>query len=233
MDPLTIALQVAYYAVFGVSVWRWLQHRGVLEFAVMSVFAAFAALFALTFLNTTAPVVAPIVRPALLVIIFAQPFLVLRLIHLIRPVPRWAFGATLVGAIVSSVLLVVFQTESWAILASVSYFFAAQLAIGARLAGDGRRRYGVARLRLLLAGLSTVLYGGSILIAGLGALIAGPGNPQDPDILLLSRLVILAAGLGYLAAFVPPGWLRRVAYRAVAFDLVQNLVAPSAGSTVG
>ena len=233
MDPLTIALQLAYYAVFGVSVWRWLQRRGVLEFAVMSVFAAFAALFALSFLNTLAPVIAPIARPALLVIIFAQPFLVLRLSHLIRPVPRWAFIATLAGAVASTALLVVFRTEGWAILSSVGYFFGAQLAIGARLAADGRRRYGVARLRLFVAGLSTVLYGASILIAGLGSVIVGVGNPQDPDILLVSRLVILAAGLGYLAAFVPPAWLRRVAYRAVAFDLVQNLVAPPAGSTVG
>jgi PAS domain S-box-containing protein len=233
VDPLTIGLQLAYYALFVVSVWRLLQRRGVLELAVVAVFGAFAALFALSFLNTAAPAIAPIVRPALLVIIFAQPFLVLRLIHLIRPVPRWAFVAALVGAVGSTALLVLFRTEWWATLLSVSYFFAAQLATGARLAGDGARRYGVARLRLLIAGLSTMLYGGSILIAGLGSLIVGVGNPQDPNIQLVSRLVILAAGLGYLGAFVPPGWLRRVAYRAAAFDLVQNLVAPPAGSTVG
>ncbi|MEZ0240265.1 MAG: ATP-binding protein, partial [Chloroflexota bacterium] len=53
------------------------------------------------------------------------------------------------------------------------------------------------------------------------------------ELKLSARLVILSAGLGYLGAFVPPIWLRRVAYRAVAFDLVQNLVAPAAGSTVG
>jgi PAS domain S-box-containing protein len=233
VDPLTIALQLAYYAVFGVSVWRWVQRRGVLEFAVVAVFATFAALFALTFLNTAAPAVAPIVRPALLAIIFAQPFLVLRLSDLIRPAPRWAFIATLTGAVVSTGLLVAFRTAWWATFAPVVFFFAAQLAIGARLAADGRRRYGVARMRLLIAGLSTVLYGASILLAGLGSLIAGIGNPQSPEIVLLTRLVILGAGLGYLAAFVPPGWLRRVAYRAVAFDLVQNLVAPPAGSTVG
>ena len=233
MDPITILLQLAYYALFVVSVWRLLQRRGVLEVAVVAVFGAFAALFALSFLNTTAPAIAPVARPALLVIIFAQPFLVLRLIHLIRPVPRWAFVATLVGAVASTALLVLFRTEWWATLLSVSYFFTAQLATGARIAGDGARRYGVARLRLLVAGLSTMLYGCSILIAGLGALIAGVGKPQDPNILLISRLVILAAGLGYLGAFVPPGWLRRVAYRAAAFDLVQNLVAPPAGSTVG
>jgi len=233
VDPLTIVLQLAYYALFAVSVWRLLQRRGELELAVVEVFGAFAALFALSFLNTAAPAIAPIARPALLAIIFAQPFLVLRLIHLIRPVPRWAFVATLVGAVASTALLVAFRTEWWATLLSVGYFFAAQLATGARLAGDGARRYGVARLRLLVAGLSTALYGCSILIAGLGSLIAGIGNPQDPNIQLVSRLVILAAGLGYLGAFVPPGWLRRVAYRAAAFDLVQNLVAPPAGSTVG
>ena len=93
MDPLTIVLQLAYYALFIVSVWRLLQRRGVLEVAVVTVFGAFAALFALSFLNTAAPAIAPIARPALLAIIFAQPFLVLRLIHLIRPVPRWAFIA--------------------------------------------------------------------------------------------------------------------------------------------
>jgi PAS domain S-box-containing protein len=233
VDLLTIGLQLAYYALFAVSVWRLLRRRGALELAVVAVFGAFAALFALTFLNTAAPSIAPIVRPALLVIIFAQPFLVLRLIHLIRPVPRWAFVAALVGAVASTTLLVVFRTEWWATLLSVGYFFVAQLATGARLAGDGARRYGVARVRLLVAGLSTMLYGGSILIAGLGSLIVGIGKPQDPTIQLVSRLVILAAGLGYLGAFVPPGWLRRVAYRAAAFDLVQNLVAPPAGSTIG
>src|SRR5258707_1785349 len=106
----------------------------------MAVFAAFAALFALSFLNTVAPVVAPIARPALLVIIFAQPFLVLRLSDLIRPIPRWAFVATLVGAVASTGLLVAFRSEWWATFAPVAYFFAARLAMRARLAADGRRR---------------------------------------------------------------------------------------------
>ncbi len=115
---------------------------------------------------------------------------------------------------------------------AVAYFFIAQTAAAARLAVDSRRRFGLARVRLGLASIATGLFGGAILIAGIAAAAAN-GGPTSPTAQEASRLAGLLAALGYVAAFLPPGWLRRFAYRALAFNLVRSLVAPPVGTDAG
>ena len=86
LDPVTTALQLAFYFLFAVSVWEFYRRRGQLELSVVAIFGSIAALFTLTFVNALLPVVAPLARPVLIAILFAQPYLVLRLINQIRPV---------------------------------------------------------------------------------------------------------------------------------------------------
>ena len=69
-----------------------------------------------------------------------------------------------------------------------------------------------------------MLFGLSIFISGLAsAARGGAGAPADPTIQALSRSLALFAGLGYLAAFVPPRWLRDIGHRALAFDLMRSI----------
>src|SRR4029077_20137070 len=52
-----------------------------------------------------------------------------------------------------------------------------------------------------------------------------PGASSS-DSTTVTRLLVLIATVGYLLAFVPPGWFRRVINRSASFHLVRTLVSP-------
>jgi PAS domain S-box-containing protein len=230
LDPITTALQLGFFVLFGVSVWQFMQHRGPLELSVMAIFGSFVALFGLSFLNALQPALTPIAQPALIAILFAQPVLVLRLISQIQPVRRVLVRIALVGAVVAWASIVLLPVaipaaKSVGVVIAVVYFCSVEIGAAARFALDSRRRYGVARLRLASASIATALFGVSILLAGLSSITRAPGA-SSADSTTVTRLLILIATLGYLAAFVPPGWFRRVINRSASFHLVRTLVAP-------
>jgi PAS domain S-box-containing protein len=242
LDPITIALQLAFYVLFGVSVFQFVRTRGPLELSVMAIFGSFAALFLLAFVNDLSTVPPPFARPVLVALLFAQPYLVLRLIAQIRPVPVSVRRIAVLGAVAAweAVVLLPPVAAAWqapllsqvGLVFAVFYFFAVELAAAAWFARDSRRRYGVARIRLASAAVATALFGASILIAGLAAVGRPPGAP-DTDSQTVTRFLSLIATLGYLAAFVPPRWFRRFINRAASFHLVRNLVAPATELTPG
>lgn len=236
MDPITAALQLAFYVLFAASLWQYVRHRGPLELSVLMVFGSFAALFALNFLNALLPALAPFARPVLVAILFAQPFLVVRLINQIHPVSRRISLLTLAGAIAAWAAVTFLRDtpfQSIGTVFAVIYFFAAEIGAATWFARESRRRYGVARLRLASAAIATGLFGAAILIAGLAGVARGPGA-STADVTAVSRAMTLIAALVYFGAFVPPGWFRRFINRGASFHLVRKLVAPptevSAGS---
>ena len=243
VDPITTGLQLAFYVLFAASVFQYLRNRGPLELSVMLVFGSFAALFGLTFLNALRPDLAPAARPILVALLFAQPFLVVHLIHQIHPVSRSILAVTLLGAVAAwmAIVLVPPLATSLAMpglqtigtLAGTLYFFVVEIAAAAWFARDSRRRYGVARLRLASAAVATGLFGGAILLAGLAAAARPPGAPAAADTTTVTRLMTLLATLGYFAAFVPPAWLRRFINRAGSYGLVRSLVAPPSPELAG
>lgn len=242
VDPITTGLQLAFYVLFAASVYQYLRNRGPLELSVMLVFGSFAAFFVLTFLNVLVPAVAPVARPVLVAILFAQPFLVLRLIGQIHSVPRNIMRITLLGAVAAwqaIVLLPAVATavalpilQSIGVVGAVFYFFAVEIGAAAWFARDSRRRHGVARLRLASAAIATGLFGASILLAGLASVARAPGASAS-DTSTVTRLLVLFATLGYFVAFVPPGWLRRFINRAASYQLVRSLVAPPSRTEAG
>ena len=229
VDPTVVLLQLAFYLVFGVSVWRYLRSRGPLELSVVAVFGGFVALFLLSFINGAAPALTPYVRWALIALLYAQPYLVLRLVDQIEPVSPLFSRLVLLGAVYAVAALLAAPGQLSATIPAIGYFFLAQSAAATRFAVVSRRRFGMARIRLALASVATALFGGAILIAGLGTALAA-GGTSSPIAQQASRLAALLAALGYLAAFVPPRWLRGFAYKAVAFDLTRSLVAPPVGT---
>ncbi len=229
MDPITTALQLAFFVLFGMSVWQYIRHRGPLELSVMAIFASFAALFFLTFLNAMQPSMTAVARPVLVAILFAQPYLVVRLIAQIRPVPRLRSRIVLLGAVAawSSVILLPVAAPvagPLGMVFAVFYFFAVEIGAAAWFALDSRRRYGVARVRLASAAIATGLFGAAILLAGLSSVAnGGASNASSTSV---TRLLALVATIGYLGAFVPPRWFRRAVNRAASFQLVRKLVVP-------
>jgi len=229
VDPLILLIELIFYVLFGVALWRYLRHRGPVELGVVAVFSTTAALFLLSFFSTYVPGLAAIVRPVGIAALVAQPFLVIRLLNLLAPVPRWASWAALAGfLIVVGGLLGIGSRSLVVIGALVVYFFVSETAAAIRFIQLGLHRRGVHRSRLVMAGIATGLFGLVIVIAGLGS-AASNGGSSAPSIVVASRLLALLAALGYLAAFVPPRWVIGYAHRAAAFDLARGVVAARPG----
>ncbi len=238
MDPITAALQIAFYVLFAVSAFQYVRSRGSLEITVLAIFASFAALFALAFLNSLMPDLSAVARPVLVAILYAQPYLIVRLIDQIRPVPRSVTSIALLGSIASWEAVVLLpvaieQLRTVGVVFAVLFFFAAELGAAAWLARESRRRYGVARLRIASAAIATALFGGAILITGIASIGRPVGVPAPPDVTTVTRLLAVVATLGYLGAFIPPRWFRRFVNRAASYQLVRSLVAPTTSDQVG
>jgi PAS domain S-box-containing protein len=225
VDPVVLLLQAAFYLTFAVSLWRWITRRGSLELAVTAVFASIVGLFLLSFVNSFAASLSPVLRPALLALLFFQPWLVVHLAGQIRPVSQRVSWLVFAGCVASTAAVIVGSGIPVVTLAAVVFFFAVQIGAAGRLVADSRRRVGVARIRLATAAIATALFGLAILLSGVVSAAAGPAG--SASIQVLTRAIALAAGIGYVVAFVPPAWLRRQSYRIMAFDLMRNLVAPS------
>ncbi len=237
MDPITTALQLAFFVLFGMSVWQFIHRRGPLELSVVAIFGSFAALFALTFLNEMLPSISAVARPVLVAILFAQPLLVLRLIAQIRPVSPFRMWIAFLGAIAAWAAIILLPAAVPAarvvgVIFATVYFFAVEIAAAAWFVRVSRRRYGVARVRLASAAVATGLFGASILLAGLSSAVRAPGA-SSADSTSVTRLMVLVASLGYLGAFVPPRWFRRSVNRAASFQLVRKLVAPPTEASPG
>lgn len=228
MDFLSAALQLTFYAVFVGTLWRAIRRPGPLEIAVAAVFGSMAAVFAYSLLNQLAPGSIGFLQPVTVVLLMLQPVLVFWLVHLVRPLPRWVLPMTFVAFLVAAAGMVLPPERITAAVVFVAlYFMAAEGAAAMLLVRVAVSRYGIARLRLGSAALGTILFGAAIFIASIAAAMAGPGAESAPGALFVSRLSALLAALAYLAAFVPPVWLRRLGQRAVAFDVARSLVATS------
>ena len=231
MDVLTLLIAAAFYVPFAVSIRRYLQHRGQLELAVVLVFTSTAALFAVSFINSLFPAVAPYTGPIAVTLLVAQPALMVGLVGLIVRLPRWAGPAAAIGFVASVATFYLTNRSVPGVLFLVGYFALTEIAAAIVLIREGRRRQGFPRVRLTIAGTASVLFGLSIFISGLAsAARGGGGTPADPTIQALSRSIALIAGLGYLAAFVPPGWLRNIGHRALAFDLMRSIASSPTGT---
>jgi PAS domain S-box-containing protein len=241
VDPITIGLQLGFFVLFGVSVFQFARHRGPLELSVVAIFGSFAALFLLSFLNALQPALTPVARPILVAIVFAQPYLIVRLLDQIRPVSRVVKRATIIGGVAAWEAIVLLPPigsdlaipalQPIGVVSATFYFFAVEIWAAARMALDSRRRLGVARVRLASAAIATGLYGAALLLAGLTSVMRAPGGAADST--AVTRTLALIATIGYLAAFAPPGWFRRVVNRAASFHLVRTLVAPPTEVTAG
>jgi PAS domain S-box-containing protein len=233
MDLLSLILQLAFFGVFGATLWRFLRRPGWLELAVVAVFATTALTFGIAFLEPFAPTLPETLRPVSTTALLAQPFLVVLLASIVSPVPRWAPMVAFVGFVASSLLMLLTPDRPVPVLLfAVGYFVVVESAAAVGLAMESQRRYGLPRVRIALAAAATALFGIAILIGGV-ALAAAGGTEAPESAQILSRLAALAAALGYLAAFLPPLWLRRLAQRAVAFDVTHALVAAPTGTQAG
>ena len=233
MDAINIALQLAFILIFVIVLARYLRDPREVHRDLVLVFASVVALFAITIARTIWPDLPRPVSQLASVVLLLQPFLTLRLASHFVPVPRSVLIASLVwfaGAVVGVGL----GTRGNPLLTAfvVGYFVAVETAAAIYLLRGAGRRVGYARTRLLIAGLATSAFAAGIFVAGAGAAATSATATTDPTVTFLARLLALGAGLGYLAAFLPPMALRRLQQRAIAFDMGQALLQASSDDDV-
>lgn len=230
MDLVSLAMTAAFYVPFAVSVRRYLQRRDPLELAVVLVFSSIAALFAVSWLASVVPSLAPTLDAIGLLLLMAQPVLMVRLVGLFRPLPAGALEVATAGSVVSIVWYYATGRSEASVLILVGCFAVTELTAALALLADARRRQGFPRVRLSLAAGASVLFGLAVVVSSLGP-SATPGTwASSSEAVFVSRLVELVAAIGYLVAFVPPRWIRDLAHRAIAFDLVRSIVSAPTGT---
>ncbi|HWG99012.1 MAG TPA: response regulator [Pilimelia sp.] len=201
---LTSIAELLFTVVFLRALLAYLDTRDPLQRDVALMFTGTAPLFVLDLAATVGIPVPAWLSVAATALLLLLPYLTLRLAARMRPQPRWVTaGAFAVSAATVALLLSAGpELSAPRLLVVVVGFIAVELLAGAILLRAAWRRRGPARVRLLCAAGATMLFAVAILL--LGAASAGPGWS------LASRIVGLLSGLGYLVAFLPPRWLRRV-----------------------
>ena len=237
---LTIALDIAFFAVFGLTLIDYVHHREPVRRTVVLVFASLAVVLTVPIIRTLVPEVGAWISLVSAAALFAQPVLVLWLVSFVRPLPRLALrlavlsgvGITVgffislaggaprgtVGAIALSIALLVYFTV-----------LEGGAALGFALAA--RRRAGASRTRLMTAALATGLLGLAVVVLVAAGLVAAPGSAVASATSAIARIMALLSALGYLVAFAPPRALRRLSQQSIVYDFIRDLNA-LAGSPV-
>ncbi|GAB3866304.1 sensor histidine kinase [Dactylosporangium cerinum] len=164
-------------------------------------------------------------------LLMLQPYLTLRLTARLRHVPAW-LDRTLLISLMASIVAVAAAPRplnvGYLLLASGT-FTVTEVIAGTYLLIGAQRRSGAARARLRLAAVATyafvvmmlMLYTGAALLPSARSWLAPTG-----------RIVALMSAVGYLIAFMPPAWLRRVMSATVWYEATEDLQRlPSAVST--
>src|SRR4051812_27499086 len=145
---MTLLIQVAFYVLFAAALWRYARRPTPLDLAVVLVFATTAALFAISIANQfLGPDAVALLRPVTLTILFAQPYLIVRLIHVISPVPSAARAVAFGGFVTTTAAFLVLGTRSVpAILLLVLYFGVGETLAAYQIVRLARRRLGLPRV---------------------------------------------------------------------------------------
>ena len=227
MDAVNVALQVAFIAIFVVVLVRFVRQPRPVHRDLVLVFGAVVVLFAFGIARRVWPDMPQAFNQLASVVLLLQPWLTLHLASQFVPVDRRISLAALAWFVAASAAVAIgLRGNPGLTMFVVVYFVATELGAALLLLRASRRRFGYARTRLQVAAGATILFAAAILVSGTGSAVSSAGSgTTDPSILVLARLLTLAAGIGYLAAFLPPMQLRRLQQRAVAFDLGQALLS--------
>ena len=146
---------------------------------------------------------------ALVVLLVALPYLLLRVVNDFAGVPARVMRAAEVGLLLSAIVLFIERDSEELPLflaeAIVAYFVVIEVYVAVRFVREARRTQAVTRRRMRAAALGSLLLGLVLLFAGLGAAF-----PDIEDFWsVLSSAAAAGSGLAQLVAFATPSILRR------------------------
>jgi signal transduction histidine kinase/CheY-like chemotaxis protein len=225
---INLVIELAFGALFLGALFAFIRRPRRLELDVLLVFGTVALLFALQavrLLGVTLPAFVQVLGASGLI---AHAPLSLRLAGDLAPVPRLLRVGSWVVFLAIAFGLTFATTVPAVFLVAIGYFAVVDGIAAFVMAGGARRRGGAAQIRLWAAAVATGLIALTLLVLG-GSLAKGD----------IGRVATVAAEVGalgsvaaYLAAFLPPRWLRGLWQSRSALKGTQRLLesAPRAES---
>jgi signal transduction histidine kinase/CheY-like chemotaxis protein len=225
---INLVIELAFGALFLGALFAFIRRPRRLELDVLLVFGTVALLFALQavrLLGVTLPAFVQVLGASALI---AHAPLSLRLAGDLAPVPRLLRVGSWVVFLAIAFGLTFATTVPAVFLVAIGYFAVVDGIAAFVMAGGARRRGGAAQIRLWAAAVATGLIALTLLVLG-GSLAKGD----------IGRVATVAAEVGalgsvaaYLAAFLPPRWLRGLWQSRSALKGTQRLLesAPRAES---
>ncbi|MFI5842216.1 response regulator [Catenuloplanes sp. NPDC051500] len=244
---VTIAAELLFAALFFRVLYHLVRRPDPLQYRVTLIFAAPTAIFLVDVVNRLAPtpiMIGPLkVTAFYLPVLLLQPYLTMRLIATLRPVRRELTLAALAGFVLLGATLLAVRAPSPMraplLIVTMVFFAIAETVPGLYLAGVARRRSGSSRTRLWIAAGSTIAFAGVVVLMGLAAITA-PYQPPPPapqttspvsPFSVAARVLAVACGAGYAAAFLPPAWLRRMWSAITLQNVTERLLGAPATET--
>jgi signal transduction histidine kinase/DNA-binding response OmpR family regulator len=224
MQPLVYLVEGLFLILFLATLREYLRRRDPVSRDLALVFSALAVLFVVQAwgqLAGPAPAIATVLGGALLLL---QPVFTLHLVSLVRSVPRWVLAGSLAATILAAIGAVLFARTSAAFgLVAIAVFVAIETTAAIYLLLAAVRREGPVAARMGLAAISTGIFALALFGAVLGSVAAAPPELSRATAAILA----LAAGIGYLLAFLTPGPMRRVWQASATVEYTRQLIARS------
>jgi signal transduction histidine kinase/CheY-like chemotaxis protein len=217
-----LAAESTFAVLFVRAIFGYLRRRDPLQRDVTLVFLPCAVLFFLDVASElTGGPTSGWLRMATQTILLAQPYLTVRLAARLRNVPVWMSRTVLAAYVLVAVALPVAGQPLPTVWLGVTIvlFLGGEIVAAGLLYGKARTRTGANRARLTVASVATIAFGCMIVMLGIGAQ-PGAGRAFDVG----GRILGLISVLGYLVAFMPPRWLRRMFSATTAQSVTERLL---------
>jgi signal transduction histidine kinase/CheY-like chemotaxis protein len=235
LELIGLVIEALLALVFAGVLITAIRGRDPLAWDVTLVMASLGQLFVLQVLQSLFGQLPVQVAVVAVLLLLAQPVFVLRLVSRFRNLPRWLVPLATVVLLVTvgAVGLAGSPTPRPLAIAALAEFAIADVVAAALLLWEARRRVGSARVRLAIAALSTlgvsVVFVLSLASPSRGSTSGATATAAGPSpIEIVDAGVALAAALGYVVAFLPPAWLRRVWLASALFTHSQEILAAPA-----
>jgi signal transduction histidine kinase/DNA-binding response OmpR family regulator len=229
---ITLVTALLVVAVFLRALWGYLATRDPIQRDITLIFLPPVAVcvhaVARQVLVSPLPLAVSAISTGLLML---QPYLTLRLTARVRRVPVWLSRVLLLSTLASivAVALAPRPLNLGYLLLATGTFSVTEVIAGTYLLLGAQRRSGAGRARLRLAAGATYAFVLMMLTLFTGAVL----YPDTTSWLApAGRVIALLSAVGYLMAFVPPAWLRRLMSATVWYQATEDLQRlPAAAST--
>ncbi|HLG52050.1 MAG TPA: hypothetical protein VKY56_10525, partial [Chloroflexota bacterium] len=205
-DTVSLITQVILLAIAILTVVDYARHRDAIRRDIAVMLACLAVASSTQVVAFAFPGTGQVVLGLGGLLLLAQPYLLLRLVHRFRPVQRLVRVSALAGVIGSWAVLVASPWLSPLVSAAiVVVVFVAVEGYGiAAFLRQASAATGVIRRRMLLVALGAGLVCLELALASVARILPG----VQPGVLPIMRLIGLATAVSFYLGFVPPTRLR-------------------------